>query len=467
MGVIQHNSIGSTLAQSDWEGTTTHLIGGAASTNIVRSATYVVAASDAPADIRAQADYVCDGINDQVEILAAINACPNHPTAPSTAKTGRVTLMGHTFYLGALLDIPPLEDFVLDAWDSTLSVGGIRLDSTMSCILNFGVIAGLTAGIGLDIEPRTVSPDNVKTFACNQINIRAIAGVIPLTAGSVGLNIDPVTAEVHRNIFTVPEIWGFETLVKLGSSATYSVDCNLFKLPFLYAGTTAILDGAVGATLNLRNRFIAEFSTGFSITLTNGADIYGYDGFWDVYNSGGATNPVIFRSGARRNFVRSSSLLTYTDNSGRTDNQVVTEASVGVKEMFSPATYGTENYRLSRYVGYRVNADLEDAAVTLKVPDDFQTLVQAGIIYIAEGAVTDMTWNVNTEFAASGEGYSSHTDSTTVTRTTLLNTMYEDDISVALTGLLAGDTVGFHFTRPAAGNTNIVVLGVRLKYQVK
>lgn len=78
MGVLQHNSIGSILNQSDWEGVSTHLIGGVASTNIVRSTSYVVAANDAPQHVRAQADYVCDGTADDVEIQAAITALPTN-----------------------------------------------------------------------------------------------------------------------------------------------------------------------------------------------------------------------------------------------------------------------------------------------------------------------------------------------------------------------------------------------------
>jgi len=42
----------------------------------VRTATYVVASPDAPAHVRAQADYVCDGVDDDVEIQAAIDALP-------------------------------------------------------------------------------------------------------------------------------------------------------------------------------------------------------------------------------------------------------------------------------------------------------------------------------------------------------------------------------------------------------
>jgi len=42
-----------------------------------RTATYTVAASGAPAHVKAQADYVCDGTADNVEIQAAIDALPS------------------------------------------------------------------------------------------------------------------------------------------------------------------------------------------------------------------------------------------------------------------------------------------------------------------------------------------------------------------------------------------------------
>jgi len=53
--------------------------------------TFVVAASDSKH--REWADYVCDGVNDQVEIQAAINALPAHG--------GTVTLLDGTFYISA------------------------------------------------------------------------------------------------------------------------------------------------------------------------------------------------------------------------------------------------------------------------------------------------------------------------------------------------------------------------------
>lgn len=58
-----------------------------------RSATYVVAASNAPAHVKAQADYVCDGTDDNVEIQVALNALP--------AGGGVVQLTAGTFTLSA------------------------------------------------------------------------------------------------------------------------------------------------------------------------------------------------------------------------------------------------------------------------------------------------------------------------------------------------------------------------------
>jgi len=57
-----------------------------------RTATYVVAASDAPAHVKAQADYVCDGTADDVQIQAAIDALP--------ADGGKVVLSEGNFLGG-------------------------------------------------------------------------------------------------------------------------------------------------------------------------------------------------------------------------------------------------------------------------------------------------------------------------------------------------------------------------------
>lgn len=65
-----------------------------------RTATYTVAASDAPAHVKAQADYICDGIADEEEIQSAISASP--------AGGGTVMLSAGTFNISA--EIQPVSN---------------------------------------------------------------------------------------------------------------------------------------------------------------------------------------------------------------------------------------------------------------------------------------------------------------------------------------------------------------------
>ena len=65
---------------------------------VVRTATYVVAASDAPAHVKRQADYVCDGTDDHVEIQAAIDALPTYG--------GTVYVTGGTYQCRETITLP-------------------------------------------------------------------------------------------------------------------------------------------------------------------------------------------------------------------------------------------------------------------------------------------------------------------------------------------------------------------------
>lgn len=72
---------------------------------IVRSATYVIAAADAPAHVKAQADYECDGTADDVEIQAAITALPT--------GGGLLQLTEGTFNTNTKLVLPGSKAFIL------------------------------------------------------------------------------------------------------------------------------------------------------------------------------------------------------------------------------------------------------------------------------------------------------------------------------------------------------------------
>lgn len=98
-----------------------------------RTATCVVAASDAPARVKAQADYVCDGTADDVEIQAAIDAL----TASRTVKE-KVKCIG-SFTTAATIEIPSYT--ILDLVDAELTLANT---SNTTMVTNSDAVGGNT-----------------------------------------------------------------------------------------------------------------------------------------------------------------------------------------------------------------------------------------------------------------------------------------------------------------------------------
>lgn len=134
------------------------------------------------------------------------------------------------------------------------------------------------------------------------------------------------------------------------------------------------------------------------------------------------------------------------------------------KEVFLPAIGGTESYAIGDRRGYRIDADAETANIEFMIPHDFHALVAVEVVWLATASVTDMAFTVDSDYGGHNELYSIHSGTATVTRTTIGNRVYRDDISATLTALSALDNVGIKVSRPAAGNTSAAFLGVRLRY---
>ena len=73
MGKIAHATVGDELTKAEFEASSLHTINGTQDLEVVRSASYVLSSSDAPAHIKPQADTVCDGTGDNVDIQADID----------------------------------------------------------------------------------------------------------------------------------------------------------------------------------------------------------------------------------------------------------------------------------------------------------------------------------------------------------------------------------------------------------
>jgi hypothetical protein len=105
MGKIRHidKDAAEKLTSAEWKADTTHLIDGVAGLEVTRSATLVVAASDSSALSKSMADYVCDGIDDNVQIQAAIDAI--RVGTPSDATGGGVVLTEGNFYISSSITV--------------------------------------------------------------------------------------------------------------------------------------------------------------------------------------------------------------------------------------------------------------------------------------------------------------------------------------------------------------------------
>lgn len=64
---------GDQVSETEWDATTMHLDSQGNAVVLSRSATLIVAASDASAKSKAGADYICDGTSDDVQIQTEID----------------------------------------------------------------------------------------------------------------------------------------------------------------------------------------------------------------------------------------------------------------------------------------------------------------------------------------------------------------------------------------------------------
>jgi len=98
-----------------------------------RTATFTVAATDSSTQSKAQADYVCDGLNDQVQIQAAIDALPYMPSMASYA--GRVQLTEGNYHISAPIIMDKGADEPWGVWlaGSGQNMTYIWLDNNSDC----------------------------------------------------------------------------------------------------------------------------------------------------------------------------------------------------------------------------------------------------------------------------------------------------------------------------------------------
>lgn len=206
MGKIQHVSVGNRLTQADWESDSTHRINGVAY-DIVRSHTVVVALAGAGAQAKAEADFVCNGSptnDDNVTILNAINSLPNSGSGINGTKTGSLIVVGPgDIQMNGLLDFPPLQNAYIDLGNNACFGGGIRLDSSMNCVIRLPLMTGATGGICVEVYPRTAGPDSLTTFIAALVEIYGLAGT-----NTTGIKVNTAVTGIAKTTIRLFESGG-------------------------------------------------------------------------------------------------------------------------------------------------------------------------------------------------------------------------------------------------------------------
>jgi len=138
---------------------------------------------------------------------------------------------------------------------------------------------------------------------------------------------------------------------------------------------------------------------------------------------------------------------------------------------------GTGAVLSSTYLGYPgalcANNQDDQVEFSIPIPTGFTTLLKAVIRILPKvaGGPGNLYHQCSSKWAAVGEAHDTHTDSIAVAAAAVVSVqMYEYDISAALTGIAAGDTVGFNYTRVGANALDtfeeaIHVLGLLIEYE--
>lgn len=249
----------------------------------------LVAAADAPASVRARAQYVCDGSADDVQIQQAI-------TDAKSVGGGIVQLSGGHFNLASTVTITgntdednadPITLRGVGAQATTLDmasgVNGVELtDWAMANIQDLGIIV---SGSGSGIHSTAVLSGNEVSFWHSSFtNLRLNGGFTPTNTGW-GMDL----AMPWRSTFTNIEIEGTRNGMRLSNQGTVqnAGDCTFTRMFIEIVGTggTAIHISSPSNNMNQNNFNMVEIGangTGCTGILIDGTSGGASQRFWGL-----------------------------------------------------------------------------------------------------------------------------------------------------------------------------------------
>ena len=452
-----------------------------------RIATLFVAAYDALDKCRAQADYICDGVADEVQINAALAALP--------AQGGRVVLSEGTFILNAPIAFPG-SDIIIEGQGTATDVNGDGLATGEHAFVISGWTNCQIKNLGVHTQ---AGGGNVChcIFLEDSADYTTIDGVAIVKSDSDGIHIEGTASGdiIIRNchIYSV-DGHGINVVPDVGENS------------YLFFIHDNIITTAGGSGINF-GQCAGHY---YHKIYNNKLETLGVNGI----DYGIATVPTfgLMESEIRGNYISIATsdgirLLSDSDNNLIENNYIVGCSGYGIN--IAGATCGENRAMNNRLIG-NVAGAIQDAGVYTQLPEifipvpnpssnigthpceqltdglevvsrlnvciplNFQELVTCEAV-VVPGDTGNFRRSVATNWGeiASGEAYNSDSGAVAEGNVAVTATQVEGiDIAAAFVGVGAlgpGDIVGVAFTRHGDDVLDTVdadcwLLGIRMRY---
>lgn len=231
-----------------------------------RPASVIVAPADAPPEVRAGADLVAAGRNDERILLESVRRAPRHAVAVDASPADQETVSAHarhsvlwlpgTYRLDAPLVLPDTADVVIQGEGAVLDYrpadgDAVTVTGAYRSRYHFGTILVAGTGAALRIAPTAAMPTLMSEIT--------FTGLVGGAGRGVGLLIDPSRQNVTTSRISGTDVGGFETCVAVLPPAAPDpqrpglgkMDTNHVWLSYVRRCRTGIaVDGARGVDSN-------------------------------------------------------------------------------------------------------------------------------------------------------------------------------------------------------------------------
>ena len=270
-------------------------------------ASVVVAPFNASETVKAKADLVCDGENDEAELLESIKRAPrviaemNHLIKISKYEVygqHSVEWLPGQYNLSKTLCIPHAADMVIMAEGSRLHYlpaegDAVVIEGMLRCRYHFGIIETQSDGSALKVAP--TAPMRLALMSI--VSYTGLFGSFGEDRKGIGLHL---AYPVCTNRFEGTDIWGFGTGILVEDAPKSKNDTNWFWVSYIRDCNTCIIEKGVNVDNNVW--FVnVEANVENGVGIRTAAEFGKWYVIMGTWRYEGINKALILDSGARHN----------------------------------------------------------------------------------------------------------------------------------------------------------------------